>query len=378
MKVGFFHDHIFTNKNGIRYTSGTLDKELWERYFLEGVKTVFVCCREKMYKSGEKLGAVASSENVIFEPSPSLSSLSSLLFGVNENTVKRVVEEVDYVVVRLPSEIGFTAVKYAKKFKKVVICEVVGCPFDGLNGYGTIKAKLYAPIIRKRMRNCVSSCDGALYVTEYALQKKYPHDNSENASNVSISHVNYDCLESRKNRLKNSKIINIGLIGALDNDIKGVDIAIKSLKSLNGVRLRVLGKGDPSRFEVLADKYGVEVYFDGFISEKSKIFEWLDLIDIYIQPSFQEGLPRATIEAMSRGCIVASSNAGGLDELTLSEFIHTPGDSSKLSKDILEIINSSIDEKESYIRHSLDQSSKYTKDILKGKRLSFYQSNFQR
>lgn len=104
----------------------------------------------------------------------------------------------------------------------------------------------------------------------------------------------------------------------------------------------------------------------------------MDLIDVYIQPSFQEGLPRATIEAMSRGCIVASSNAGGLDELTLPNFIHTPGDSTKLSSDILEIINSNVEEKERYIQHSLDQSSKYTKDILKGKRVSFYQSIFQR
>ena len=378
MKVGFFHDHIFINKHGVRYTSGTLDKELWERYFLEGVKQILVCCRERAYQNGEKLGAIASSENVIFEPSPSLSSLSSLLFGVNESAVKKAVEEVDYVVVRLPSEIGFTAVKYAKKLDKPIICEVVGCPYDGLNGYGTLQAKLYAPIIRKRMKNCVSLCDGALYVTEYALQKKYPHGNSENASNVSISHVNYDCLESRIDRLRNNKSINIGLIGALDNDIKGVDIAIKSLKSINSVKLRVLGKGDPRRFEALAEKYGVEVYFDGFISEKNKIFEWLDLIDVYIQPSFQEGLPRATIEAMSRGCIVASSNAGGLDELTLPDFIHTPGDSTKLSSDILEIINSNIEEKERYIQHSLDQSSKYTKDILKGKRVSFYQSIFQR
>ncbi|WP_191907340.1 glycosyltransferase family 4 protein [Vibrio diabolicus] len=87
-----------------------------------------------------------------------------------------------------------------------------------------------------------------------------------------------------------------------------------------------MGKGDPSRFDGLAKKHGVDVSFDGFISEKNKILDWLDDIDIYIQPSFQEGLPRATIEAMSRGCIVASSNAGGLNELTLEQFIHSPGD----------------------------------------------------
>lgn len=376
MKIGFFHDHIFLNKEGVRYTTGTLDSSLWERYFLDGVEKVIICCRERDYKTGDSLGAVSSLDRVIFKPSPSISSVSSLLFGMNKNVVKNTVEEVDYVVVRLPSEIGFAAVKYAKKLNKPVVCEVVGCPFDGLNGYGTMKAKIYAPVIRERMKKFVESCDGALYVTENALQKKYANLKSENASNVSISSVNHECLEFRKSKLDNAEILNIGLIGALDNDIKGVDVAIRSLKSIGGVRLRVLGKGDPKRFESLAKKYNVEVHFDGFISDKNKIFDWLDNIDIYIQPSFQEGLPRATIEAMSRGCIIASSNAGGLGELTLPEFIHVPGDHLKLSKDISQIINSNLNIKQKYIEHSLIEASKYTSNILKKKRENFYKSVF--
>ena len=376
MKVGFFHDHIFINRDCVRYTSGTLSNQLWERYFLDGVKQVFVCCRERPYKSGENLGAISSSDNVFFKPSPNLSNISSFLFGSKEHVVKSIVERVDYVVVRLPSEIGFAAAKYAKKLNKPVVCEVVGCPFDGLNGYGTMKAKIYAPIIRARMKHYVGLCDGALYVTEHALQKKYPNAKSENASNVSISYVNQECLEFRKRRFENERVVNVGIIGALDNDIKGVDVAIKSLKTIDGIRLRVLGKGDHGRLATLAKKYNVEVHFDGFISDKNEIFNWLDMIDIYIQPSFQEGLPRATIEAMSRGCIIASSNAGGLDELTLPEFIHTPGDYIKLSKDILQIIHSEPEEKERYIKHSLIKASKYMQDILKERRSNFYRTVF--
>lgn len=47
----------------------------------------------------------------------------------------------------------------------------------------------------------------------------------------------------------------------------------------------------------------------------TQVFSWLDGLDIYIQPSRLEGLPRALIEAMSRGCPAIGSAAGGIPEL---------------------------------------------------------------
>ena len=42
------------------------------------------------------------------------------------------------------------------------------------------------------------------------------------------------------------------------------------------------------------------IQFDGTLPSGQKVYDWLDEVDIYLQPSFQEGLPRALIEAMSR------------------------------------------------------------------------------
>lgn len=378
MKLGFFHDHIFVNKEDVRYTSGTLDKDLWKRYLLPGVTEVVICCRERNYIEGERLGAISTRSNVTFTPSPNLSNLKSLTFNYSHNTVEEVVKELDFIVARLPSEIGLAAIKYANRYKKKVICEVVGCPYDALKGYGTLKASIYAPIIKNRMKKGVEKCDGALYVTKEALQKRYPNRCSENASNVVISHVRDDCLKDRIQAFNANNSITIGLIGALDNDIKGIDVAIKALSGVDNIKFRVLGKGDPTRFKELAKSYHVDVSFDGFMSDKDKLFSWLDNIDIYIQPSFQEGLPRATIEAMSRGCIIASSDAGGLGELTLSEFIHNSGDYRKLNKDILRIIKSSQLDKEMYIKHSLNEASNYLSDKLKDRRTKFYTSIFKK
>lgn len=51
----------------------------------------------------------------------------------------------------------------------------------------------------------------------------------------------------------------------------------------------------------------------------SEVFSWLDSIDIYVQPSFMEGLCRSIVEAMSRACPVICTNVGGNYELVSSD-----------------------------------------------------------
>ena len=66
----------------------------------------------------------------------------------------------------------------------------------------------------------------------------------------------------------------------------------------------------------LAKKYRVEnrVKFLGQVPHK-EVLKWLDNIDIYIHPSYTEGLCRSIIEAMSRACPIICSDVGGNYEL---------------------------------------------------------------
>ncbi|MGR5246771.1 glycosyltransferase [Vibrio sp. PNB23_22_6] len=377
MIVSFFHDHVFSVRGNKVFTSGTLDNNLWDRYFVKGVSKIVVCARKKDVTEGE--GKIASKEHVDFVFSPSLSNPLSLLSDYRSSVVKETVKNSDFVVVRLPSEIGNKAVKYAKEFDKKVFCEVVACPFDGLSHYGSKVAKLYAPLARNRMKKAVESADGALYVTEFALQKRYPNSKlTMNASNVELQEVLSEPEVQRKrlqrfvSRKKNGKL-KVGLIGTVKNESKGIDVAIKSLAGL-GLQLHVIGSGTSEKYEKLAKDYNIKFIHDGFIVDKSLVFDWLDDIDIYIQPSFQEGLPRATIEAMSRGCPVLSSNAGGLGELTLPQFVHDSGDFLKLRSDILDLLEEAC--LSSIISHSLIEASKYTSDKLKRTRNEFYKKAF--
>ena len=63
----------------------------------------------------------------------------------------------------------------------------------------------------------------------------------------------------------------------------------------------------------------------------SEVFSWLDSIDIYVQPSFMEGLCRSIVEAMSRACPVICTNVGGNYELVSSDCLFEKADYVKLA-----------------------------------------------
>ncbi|PKH31898.1 glycosyltransferase family 4 protein [Shewanella sp. ALD9] len=373
MKIGFFHDHIFTKKNDVIYTTGTLNKSVWDRFFDAGVNKLIVCGR---FSNSIKPSQISERDNVTFVFSRNLSNIRSLLFGTGNNVVEKIVNDVDIVVARVPSEIGFNAIKFGKKFNKKVICEVVACPYDGLNYHGSFFAKLYAPIIKLRMKYWVKQCDGALYVTEHALQERYSCNGlTTNASNVEIDLLaNVESVDFRYKRLSNrikDRTVKVGLMGTMQNDSKGISVALQALDSLENISFHVIGTGDPKKYLEISKKFAVNFNYDGFMAIKNDVYDWLDDIDIYIQPSFQEGLPRATIEAMSRGCPVISSDAGGLSELTMSDYIHTSGDYVKLRQDIIKVLNDPNLAQISSI-HSLNIASRYLSSSLKNKRSHFY------
>lgn len=72
------------------------------------------------------------------------------------------------------------------------------------------------------------------------------------------------------------------------------------------------------------------VRFEGWVSGQKKL-ELLNRADIYILPSFNEGLPISILEAMSYGCPVISTPVGGIPEVVDGNgILVTPGDSEQI------------------------------------------------
>jgi glycosyltransferase involved in cell wall biosynthesis len=120
----------------------------------------------------------------------------------------------------------------------------------------------------------------------------------------------------------------------------------------------------------LAEKYGVshKVKFLGSLPHE-KVFEYLDNIDLYIQPSKTEGMPRALIEAMSRGCPAIGSNTGGIPELLNKEFVFKKGSVKELCN-LLKRLNKEEMQKEA--NRNFEKAKEYNKELLDQKRTAFF------
>ena len=164
-------------------------------------------------------------------------------------------------------------------------------------------------------------------------------------------------------------------MGKIDLKYKGHATVIKAIKEMKAqgynVQYQIVGPGDKSYLENCATKNNVidNVVFTGSMGH-DKIFEWLDTIDIYIQPSLTEGMPRALIEAMSRGCPCIASNAGGMPELLEEKFIFPKGNVGQLVKILLNAPQNGL-----YAQgvRNKEFTKQFSPDVLREKRLAFYQ-----
>ncbi|WP_298472007.1 glycosyltransferase [uncultured Psychrobacillus sp.] len=378
MKLIFAHDHIFYKFSNQFYSTGGLSKEMLERYTAV-FDEVIVLSRQKHINTYNDKLTLASTDRVKFVEIPEFKSISKLtrIFEVKK-IINAEIKLGDSVIARLPSSIGSLAVSAAIKNKIPYLLEVVACPWDALWNH-SFKGKLVAPYKFFKMKNQVWNSKYSIYVTNKFLQERYPtKGKSVNCSNVALQEFDNNILEKRIEKILNkldTKLI-IGTTAAIDVKYKGQQYIIEALGQLKkqgiaNFEYQLVGGGDTKYLKSIAEKYDVsnQVKFLGTLPH-NKIFEWLDEIDIYAQPSRQEGLPRALIEAMSRGLPAMGSNTAGIPELLEKNFIFT--NSRENIKEIIEILgqfqkeNRILQAKRNYI-----ESKKYDKQVIENRRNKF-------
>ena len=384
MKALFVHDHIFYKKGKDYYSPGGLPKEAWSRY-LENVEDLIVVSRGSHDEN--KNGLILSSrENIKFD----------LFFEVRggldyykykKNIVSKLttyIKEVDFVIIRVPSTIGYFAYEICKKIKKPIVTEVVGCAWDSSWNYGSLPIKLQAPLGFFRMKKMVRDSFAVAYVTKDFLQKRYQTNAkiTTYASNVQIPKVEDDVLDQHLQLLQRedeNPVLNIGIIGNLSIRYKGFDVALKALKKIKESDLKIkfkfhlVGGGDQTYVKSLIaeNKLENECEVIGRLQAGKEIFKFLDQLDLYIHPSKQEGLPRSVIESMSRGCPVLASSVAGIPELIDSQYLHKPGDVEKLKQDLEKVlVNKTL--RVEMAKSNFEVSKEYELTLLEKRRITFF------
>ena len=379
MKLLFVHDHRFYKENGDYYSSGSFPGNVWSRY-LEHFSSIIIIGR-KLDKKNTGL-VQSNTERVKFRLIQEYRNpLDEFLYSKKiDNNIIDSLKQVDAVLVRLPSILGFRTINLCKKINKPYAIEVVGCAWDSYWYYGSFKGKLLALSHYGRMKNLIKDSEFTIYVTKSYLQNRYKTIGYNSyASNVQINDNLDIVLHNHKKIISDNRKYIFGMLGNIDVYYKGYDIAIKALAYIKNdipdFILYIVGNGDGKNIKMLLKKYDLNnhVKILGPLKSGKEVFKFLDNLNIYLHPSLTEGLPRALIEAMSRGCPTLASSVGGIPELLNEKYLHQPGDYKELSK---QIENYSTDKEKLLLmaNENFIKAKEYTNSKLNKRRSQFFKN----
>jgi len=277
----------------------------------------------------------------------------------------------------------------AKRLGRPYGVEVVGDPWQSLAPGGVrgicrpitgLKARL------ELARQCRSACV-ASYVTEFTLQDRYPpggwsthYSSIELPDEAIIGEEELTAhLASIREAISEKRTLRICHMGTMSALYKGQDVLLEAVslcrKRGRNVELTLLGEGRYYGYYVdKARRLGLMecVSFLGQLPPGRAVIEQLDAADLFVLPSFAEGLPRSLIEAMARGLPCLASKVGGIPELLAAEYLFPPKDPVALSNAI-ESLFLDRGKIETMARRNLETAKRYRSDELRRRRVEMYQ-----
>lgn len=377
LQATFVHSHIFIyGKDGNVYSEGKLTYETWKRY-LSIFDNLNIIGR---FENREDISEynISSGQNVkhIKLKRDSIIANAINLNNSTRNILEDTIKNSDIVIARLPSKEGLKAIKIAKKLNKPYVIEMVGDIFSALWYHGSALRKLYAPIAYIIEKRVVKKAPYIIYVTEKFLQNRYPSKALRVTNSCSNVELNPNIIKNLKDKTDSDTFI-IGLIGSYSSKYKGIDNALKVVKKMIdnniNVELRILGTGNSEGIIKLSKELKIadKVKLDGSLPAGTAVFNWINQLDCYIQPSLTEGLPRALLEAMylEKPCI--ASNVGGIPELLSDSVLHTPKNENEMYNKIMIIYTDHAFRKKQSERNGI-RAKDFTKNILDVKREKFW------
>jgi glycosyltransferase involved in cell wall biosynthesis len=283
-------------------------------------------------------------------------------------------------IIMSPSTSGAALQKIMRKNGHPYGLEVLADPYDVL-APGAMQHPLrpiFRQILPRQLRADCKRAEAVLYVTKEALQKRYPCPNYS----VGVSDVVLPChavLETPRIYNDRQTQFELVMIGALEQLYKGPHIAIAAIalctqKGLD-LSLRIIGDGKHRpELEQQAANLGIRerVEFLGKLPAGDRIFAELDRADLFLMPSFQEGLPRAMVEAMARAKPCVATSVGGIPELLPPEDLVMPGDAVALA-DKIQAVVTHPERMSQMSARNLRTAQDYTEEKLRQQRNAFYQ-----
>ena len=333
--------------DGRIWASGPLRSSVWPRY-LRVFDALRVVARVRSVPAVPADWEPAEAPNVSFAAVPSYVGPWQYARRARQvrSAIRGAVDPKDAVILRVPSQLASILAPSLRARKHPFAVEVVGDPYD-VFAPGAVRdplrpalRQLFVRRLRQQCRHAVS----ALYVTEAALQRRYPCPRSSvGISNVVLTEQHFrDVPRSVDGERRPFRLV---MVGTLEQLYKAPDVLISAVaECVHGqldLQLTLVGGGQyRGLLERQAHGLGIaeRIRFLGHLSRPEDVRAVLDESDLFVLPSHQEGLPRALVEAMARALPCISSTVGGIPELLPADDLVPPGDSSMLARKIREVL----------------------------------------
>jgi glycosyltransferase involved in cell wall biosynthesis len=233
---------------------------------------------------------------------------------------------------------------YSSDFSEAIAAKLAGCKWV------FVKKNMAWAARGWRLRGFLA--DKIIVQNTDMLRKFYPHSKKASLISIGVDTEEFRPIaEPQYHLLPFPKTRAIKVIGVIANfvPVKGLDVLIKAFSKIreNQGNVQLVLIGDQH------NDYGDELLrlVDNFeecrssihlVGKQHNINEWLNVIDIYVQPTLAtgEGAPISIQEAISSGTLVLGSRVSGIiDQLSPTpELLFEPGDVNSLVNKISEVL----------------------------------------
>jgi len=354
----------------------------WARY-LEGFDSVRVVARVADVAAADPKWLRADGPGVAFAAIPYY--VGPWQYLKKKGAVRRAVREAfrpgDAVILRVGSVLADGLIPVLRRMHYPYAVEVVSDPWDVFSP-GAVRHPL-RPLFRRwfahRLRSQCAGAGAAAYVTEAALQQRYPPAPGAPMSGFSDVELPASAFvpapRPPNNHPRSATLITVGTLEQL---YKAQDVLVDAVGDgvRQGLDLRIVFVGDGQfrpKLQEQSEKQGLQgrVRFLGWLPAGDEVRRKLDQADVFVLPSRQEGLPRAMVEAMARGLPCIGSTVGGIPELIPQEDLIPPNDVPALTAKIREIV-SSPERMAAMSARNLEKAGRYREDLLAARRRGFF------
>lgn len=296
--------------------------------------------------------------------------------------VNKVIDKSDVVLLRVPETLCFLAMNRAIKKKIPFAIEVVSDPLN-LYTKATCPSKyrlVYKIWYYLQLKRAVHYANGTSFVTQYALQEHYPPNLSKNNHFTTFyTDTNISIPKDMQNRKLpiNRRVRFIHISVLISGFAKGHKEAIECIEKLvsKGIdaELVLVGEGElaeDNRLFIENNNLRDRIKYTGKL-DSTAVMNELDKADVFLFPSYNEGLPRVVIEAMSRGLPVIATDIPGHRELLSEEVLAPVKDSDALYRIAKKIIEDPQAYENASVRN-LEKAKEYDIKLIEQKRNDFY------